>query len=484
MSQDASDSVEPQPALVDKDAALAPTESCTMNKLEEKASDVLTGEQALVQLEAELIEFEKQEVLGFDQVFYVSSRSVKKLRHPSDASTAEVPQKPEEQDPVFNHGFDDENGDYVILLHDHLAYRYEILERLGSGSFGQVLCCLDHATKTRVAIKIIRNRKKYTEQSMVEVQVLSKLHGTESVVMGECYVPSNKHIIRMKECFAFRSHVCLVFDVMGANLYEYLKLRSFKGLPLPTIQRITAQLVEALAFLRMQQVIHCDLKPENILIKSPLSNEIASKEQGSTSEIDSICLIDFGSSCLNRKGIFTYVQSRFYRSPEVILGHTYGMEIDMWSLGCILVELWTGHPIFAGEHETEQLACIMEYLGVPPLSFLLRCKRRRLFFREEEADDSAGVGCSYHPIPVVNSRGRKRIVASKSLDTLLGSASEHFREFIKRCLVWDPQHRLQPDEALLNPWILHKPGSAVTSNDLTSTVSMDTKKQIQSDPNG
>jgi len=58
--------------------------------------------------------------------------------------------------------------------------------------------------------------------------------------------------------------------------------------------------------------------------------------------------------------VYTYIQSRFYRSPEVILGHTYSMAIDMWSLGCILAELYTGYPLFPGESEVEQIACIME----------------------------------------------------------------------------------------------------------------------------
>lgn len=58
--------------------------------------------------------------------------------------------------------------------------------------------------------------------------------------------------------------------------------------------------------------------------------------------------------------VYTYIQSRFYRSPEVILGHNYNMAIDMWSLGCILAELYTGYPLFPGESEVEQIACIME----------------------------------------------------------------------------------------------------------------------------
>ena len=78
--------------------------------------------------------------------------------------------------------------------------------------------------------------------------------------------------------------------------------------------------------------------------------------------------------------VYTYIQSRFYRSPEVILGMSYHMAIDMWSLGCIMAELYTGFPIFPGENEQEQLSCIMEVLGVPDKEFINRSSRKRLFF--------------------------------------------------------------------------------------------------------
>jgi dual specificity tyrosine-phosphorylation-regulated kinase 2/3/4 len=98
------------------------------------------------------------------------------------------------------------------------------------------------------------------------------------------------------------------------------------------------------------------LKPENILLKSP--------------DKSGIKLIDFGSSCFQTERIYTYIQSRFYRAPEIILGIPYTMGIDMWSFGCILAELYTGFPLFPGENEQEQLALIMEVRGVPPRGIL------------------------------------------------------------------------------------------------------------------
>ena len=94
----------------------------------------------------------------------------------------------------------------------------------------------------------------------------------------------------------------------------------------------------------------------------------------------SVKVIDFGSSCYEHQRVYTYIQSRFYRSPEVILGLPYSMAIDMWSLGCILTELYTGYPLFPGENEVEQLACIMEIFGLPDYSLLVDAQRKKLFF--------------------------------------------------------------------------------------------------------
>ena len=66
-------------------------------------------------------------------------------------------------------------------------------------------------------------------------------------------------------------------------------------------------------------------------------------------ELGDVQVIDFGSSCFEGKQVYSYIQSRFYRSPEVMLGLRYGTPIDMWSLACIMAELYTGYPLFPGD---------------------------------------------------------------------------------------------------------------------------------------
>ena len=108
--------------------------------------------------------------------------------------------------------------------------------------------------------------------------------------------------------------------------------------------------------LRENYIVHCDLKPENILLVNRSKPNLK--------------LIDFGSSCFEKEKIYTYIQSRFYRAPEVMLGIPYTTAIDMWSFGCILAELFTGFPIFPGETEVGQMGLIMEVIGVPPIDLL------------------------------------------------------------------------------------------------------------------
>lgn len=241
--------------------------------------------------------------------------------------------------------------------------------------------------------------------------------------------PDNKHsMVNFTDHFYFRGHLCLSTELLDMNLYELIKAHAFRGFSLKLIRRFTKQLLSSLNLLKQHRVIHCDLKPENILLRHPLHTEIKT--------------IDFGSSCFESEKVYTYIQSRFYRSPEVILGMTYGLPIDMWSLGCILAELYTGVPIFPGENEQEQLACIMEVFGPPEKHLIEKSTRKKLFF------DSMG-----KPRLTVSSKGRRRRPSSKTLQQVLKCDDEAFLDFIARCLRWDPDRRMKPEEAIRHEFI-------------------------------
>ncbi|TWU72484.1 hypothetical protein ED733_000904 [Metarhizium rileyi] len=351
--------------------------------------------------------YERGEIIDYNDVYFCGTQNARKVvgNLQSDAP---------------NFGYDDDRGDYTIIAGDHLAYRYEVVDVLGKGSFGQVVRCIDHKLGVLVAIKIIRNKKRFHQQALVEVNILQKLREWD---------PKNKHsMVNFTQSFYFRGHLCISTELLDMNLYEFIKAHSFRGFSLRIIRRFTKQILSSLVLLKQRKVIHCDLKPENILLRHPLHSEIK--------------VIDFGSSCFEHEKVYTYIQSRFYRSPEVILGMTYGMPIDMWSVGCILAELYTGVPIFPGENEQEQLACIMEVFGPPEKHLIEKSTRKKLFF------DSMG-----KPRLTVSSKGRRRRPSSKTLQQVLKCDDEVFLDFIARCLRWDPERRLKPEDAVRHEFI-------------------------------
>jgi dual specificity tyrosine-phosphorylation-regulated kinase 2/3/4 len=171
--------------------------------------------------------------------------------------------------------------------------------------------------------------------------------------------------------------------------------------------------LKSLNFLQKHKIIHCDIKPENILLKKNGKSDIK--------------LIDFGSSCFSNEKLYSYIQSRYYRSPEIILGLGYDLQIDMWSFGCLLVELFKGssifikgRPIFTGENEHDQLYHFMEYLGIPPDYIIRSSKRKKLFF------DS-----SFVPLKYKDSKGRIKVPNSKKIHVFLESADQDLIDLIK-----------------------------------------------------
>uniref|UniRef100_A0A9L0KAX3 Dual specificity tyrosine-phosphorylation-regulated kinase 4 n=1 Tax=Equus asinus TaxID=9793 RepID=A0A9L0KAX3_EQUAS len=378
-------------------------------KPEEKAPQKhkvpLTAAEALKFFKNQLSSYEQSEILGYTELWFLGLEAEKLHMAPERFSKT---------------SFDDDHGSYRKVLHDHIAYRYEVLEMIGKGSFGQVAKCLDHKNNELVALKIIRNKKRFHHQALMELKILEALRRKDK---DNAY-----NVVHMKDFFYFRNHLCITFELLGINLYELMKNNRFQGFSLSVVRRFTLSVLKCLQMLYVEKIIHCDLKPENIVLY----------QKGQVS----VKVIDFGSSCYEHQKVYTYIQSRFYRSPEVILGHPYNMAIDMWSLGCIMAELYTGYPLFPGEDEVEQLACIMEVLGLPPARFIQKASRRQTFF------DSKGF-----PKHITNNRGKKRYPDSKDLTTVLKTYDTTFLDFLRRCLVWEPSLRMTPDQAVKHAWI-------------------------------
>lgn len=346
----------------------------------------------------DLTDFEAHEIASYDLIYFLGHREVK----------------------AIGDNFDNEKGDYQVTAGDHIAYRYEVLGVLGKGSFGIVMRCRDHKHKEEVALKIIKSKKLFAKQGLVEIRLLQLIKEKDK--------EENMPVVHLKANFQFRKHLCITFELLHQSLYDYMRLNRFQTQPLPLVRKLALQLLRALAFTKKLRIIHCDLKPENILFRSETA--------------DSVKVIDFGSACLDNAKLYSYIQSRFYRAPEIVLGTGYNCAIDMWSYGCVLAELARGRPLFPAESERHLLALQMELLGVPPNIVLARSPKKSLFF------DSLG-----QPRIVVNSRGRPAYPGSSSLQNVLQDWDTEFVDLVSRCLDWNPLTRLNPDDALRHPWL-------------------------------
>ena len=332
-------------------------------------------------------------------------------------------------------GSDDDAGNYVAVAGELLdCGRYRVQHAAGHGSFGHVVVANDLASNQLVAIKIIRNNELCLKQGESEVSVLEMLNC--------CDTSDGNGIVKCFGHFSHKNHLCIVFELMSFNLYELLSMSGFHGVSLNLVRRFAQQLLKTLEFLRRPDVgiVHCDLKPENVVLRSASSAVIK--------------VIDFGSSFLSaetEQAVFKYVQSRFYRSPEVILGLPYSYPVDMWSLGCVLAEMFTGNPLFCGSCELDQLVKIAEIIGMPPSSLIeKRTKHMKAFVRTPTGFKFIA---SLHMKP----RSKLLGIISSCVHPFEGTNDhaerESFVDLLHKMFEYDPSKRITPSQALSHPFI-------------------------------
>ena len=247
--------------------------------------------------------------------------------------------------------------------------RYLLDKVLGSGSFGKVVLAYDLADDKHVAIKVIERTRRTETTVRQEIDFLREINdgpnGGDEDSSSESNVDHHSRRVRGREtCVRLLdvfTHLpekenggfqCLVFEIMSHSLYDLLRVTNLRGVSIKLVRKLSVQILYALEYIGSFGIIHCDIKQENVLLCHP--------------ERSAVKLIDFGSACKCGKKQFSYVQSRFYRAPEVILGMEYGRGIDMWSAGCMFYELRAGTPLFMGWSEHDQLCKMEATLGKFP----------------------------------------------------------------------------------------------------------------------
>lgn len=368
------------------------------------------------------------------------------IQSSSNSSSTKKKRKSKTESSPLSVQYCDENFDYIVRTGETFNNRYMLEKVIGRGSFGQVVRAYDTRDNTHVAIKIIKNNSLYVEQALSEVRMTSYLNRID---------PEDVHsIMRLRDKFIFRGHQCLVLELLSFSLYDLLRSTEFYGVSLNLVRKFCKQILNCLAFLSRCDVniAHCDLKPENVLLRHPQRSAIK--------------VVDFGASCHVSESMFTYVQSRFYRAPEVILGLPYGTQVDVWSLGCMLVELHTGYPVFAGKDEGHQMAIIVQRLGLPPEHMLREGKKTALFFDRNADTGEWSLKNSVWPDNMQVLSGSKPINAFVEYHTetangrrkrMSGGHSEVdyeiFLSLVHKMLRYDPEERITADEALRDPFV-------------------------------
>lgn len=218
-------------------------------------------------------------------------------------------------------------------------------------------------------------------------------------------------------------------------MFEYLKRYEFRGFKLVWVRMIASQLVSCLIQLYRRKIVHCDLKPENVLLVPGTRTRVK--------------LTDFGAAAQTYEIVCTYIQSRHYRAPEILMGLSYDCAIDMWGLGCILAELHGGEVAFRGETEAEQMQVLMETLGVPPRSFIKDAPRRKMYFDGKEMKPR---------LSMKDKTGKLRKPGSRKLYEIVCSDDKNFLDFLDACFQWDPSRRMNPLQAMNHPFLQQSGG--------------------------
>ena len=313
---------------------------------------------------------------------------------------------------------------------------YEMITRLGGGSFADVYKAREKTTGELVAIKILKKKYKKWEECIElreckSLQILNKSSQTEKGI---------DNIIKLKRIiFINKTGVLnLVFEFMEKDLLNLMKSYEPNRLPENKIKDIIYQTLLGLSYMHKYGFFHRDLKPENLLL---VGEKIKIADFGLAREIRSI------------PPYTEYVSTRYYRAPECILKSTnYNSPIDIWALGCVMAEMYLHpQPLFYGANEKEVLFRICSILGTPTYDIWPEGLQQ----------------ANYVGIKFPNSN-------KTDLESIIPNASPEAIDLMNQMLKWDPNHRATASSLLNHPFFekYKTENNNINNNKLyTSTIS-------------
>ncbi|XP_016982029.1 serine/threonine-protein kinase PRP4 homolog isoform X2 [Drosophila rhopaloa] len=360
-----------------------------------------------------------------------------------DSPNTIVQSKHQHENPALTDNWDDAEGYYRVRIGEVLDNRYLVNGYTGQGVFSNVVRGRDQARgQANVAIKIIRNNEIMHKTGLRELEILKKLNDAD---------PEDRfHCLRLYRHFFHKQHLCMVFEPLAMNLREVLKKYGKNvGLHIKAVRSYTQQLFLALKLLKKTGILHADIKPDNILVNE---NNLILK------------LCDFGSaSAISDNEITPYLVSRFYRSPEIILGIPYDYGIDTWSAGCTIYELYTGKILFSGKSNNQMLKFFMDVKGKIPNRIV-----RKGQFKEQHFDQSCNF--LYHEIDKLTEREKivvmpvvkpsrslqQELIADQNLPDDQHRKVTQLKDLLENMFALDPAKRISLNQALVHPFIQEK----------------------------
>uniref|UniRef100_UPI003AAA4BC6 SRSF protein kinase 3 n=1 Tax=Centroberyx gerrardi TaxID=166262 RepID=UPI003AAA4BC6 len=359
-------------------------------------------------------------------------------------------------------------GYHPVQIGDTFNRRYQVVSKLGWGYFSTVWLCLDLRLGRRVAVKVLKSGPGFTQAGQDELALLRCASGPTA------RHPSSRRIVQLLDEFKLAGvngvHVCLVLELLGPDLRSWQLCFGNPGLSRPWVKQILTQVLEGLDYLHSQcKIIHTDIKPENILLRlEELSHKLPAGGSSSPSILTgteaksrgteqvnpfslkeiTVKIADLGSSCWVYKHFCEEIQTRQYRSLEVLLGSDYGPPADIWSVACMAFELVTGDSLFepkAGKTfslEEDHIAHIMELFGKIPAAVALSGKYAAEYFNRR--GDLRRIG-PLRPWSLYD-------ILVEKYHFLLEEASV-FSDFLRCMLDYHPERRATAAQCLRHPWL-------------------------------
>lgn len=299
---------------------------------------------------------------------------------------------------------------------------YDILNKIGDGTFGTVYLCRRHDDNARQLAGSSDPRNRPHREALVAIKKMKKhfYNWNDCMKLREVQALKqlcHKNVIRLIEVVRENDHLYLVFEHMEENLFQLMRRQS-GSFPEEVIRNMVQQIVSGLAYIHEHGFFHRDIKPENLLCRNgPDTIKIA--DFGLIREIDS------------QPPFTEYVSTRWYRAPELLLHSTnYSWSVDIWSVGCITGELYILRPMFPGRSEIDQIFKICQALGTPSESNWQEAERLTSMIQIK--------------FPNIVPLDLKRLIPGCSTRAL---------DFIERMLRWSPAERPRSKELLAHGYL-------------------------------